>query len=157
MRIEWGYFYLVADKNNTSCNIGESAVSRTNFVNNTTGDKKTKGENENSKMSLTHDLGSVKNSSGKVMISYDDMYSIQYFGENLRPYWNSDGSKTIVEQFHIANEKLIVPLHLFMNETVDRVPMSDWVFTDKPNYRGFKASSVVGGYYIKMLEDKLKR
>lgn len=54
-------------------------------------------------------------------------------------------------------EKLIAPLHLFMNETVDRVPMSDWVFTDKPNYRGFKARSVVGGYYIKMLEDKLKR
>ena len=41
-----------------------------------------------------------------------------------------------------------------MNETVDRVPMSDWVFTDKPNYRGFKARSVVGGYFIKMLENK---
>ena len=53
-------------------------------------------------------------------------------------------------------EKFIDPLHLFMNETVDRIPMSDWVFTDKPNYRGFKARSVVGGYYIKMLEEKLK-
>lgn len=105
LRIDWGYFYLVADKNNTTCNIGESAVLRTNFVNNTSGDKMTKGENENSKMSLTHDLGSVKNSSGKVMIGYDDIYSIQYFGENLRPYWNSDGSKTIVEQFHIANNE----------------------------------------------------
>ena len=51
--------------------------------------------------------------------------------------------------------EFIVPLHKFMNETIDRVPMSDWVFTDKPNWRGFKARSVVGGYYMKMLEGKL--
>lgn len=54
-------------------------------------------------------------------------------------------------------QKFISPIHLFMNETVDRVPMSDWVFTDKPNQRGFQARSVVGGYYIKMLDDKLKQ
>ncbi|MCR5002951.1 MAG: DUF4965 domain-containing protein [Bacteroidales bacterium] len=51
-------------------------------------------------------------------------------------------------------EALVAPVWKFMDETVDRVPMSDWVFTDKPNYRGFKARSVVGGYYIKLLENK---
>ena len=30
--------------------------------------------------------------------------------------------------------------------------MSDWVYTDKPNRRGFMARSVVGGYFIKMLD-----
>ncbi|MBO7372265.1 MAG: DUF1793 domain-containing protein, partial [Bacteroidales bacterium] len=49
-------------------------------------------------------------------------------------------------------ETFIDPVWDFMNETVDRVPMSDWVYTDKPNYRGFKARSVVGGYFIKMLK-----
>ena len=49
-------------------------------------------------------------------------------------------------------EAIVAPVHKFENETVDRVPMSDWVFTDKPNYRGFKARSVVGGYFIKMLD-----
>ncbi|MDR0506945.1 MAG: DUF4965 domain-containing protein [Dysgonamonadaceae bacterium] len=52
-------------------------------------------------------------------------------------------------------ERFIDPLYLFMNETTDRIPMSDWVFTDKPEHRGFRARSVVGGYYIKLLEEKL--
>ena len=42
-----------------------------------------------------------------------------------------------------------------MNETTDRVPMSDWVYTDKPQKRAFQARSVVGGYFIKMLENRL--
>ena len=49
-------------------------------------------------------------------------------------------------------ETFIDPVWSFMNETIDRVPMSDWVYTDKPNYRGFKARSVVGGYFIKLLK-----
>lgn len=54
-------------------------------------------------------------------------------------------------------QQFIRPVHSFMNETVNRVPMSDWVFTDKPERRGFKARSVVGGYFIKMLEEKYKK
>ena len=53
-------------------------------------------------------------------------------------------------------EQFIAPLHKFMNETVSRVPMSDWYWTDKPEQRGFQARSVVGGYFIKMLEGKMK-
>ena len=49
-------------------------------------------------------------------------------------------------------EALIAPVWDFMNETVDRVPMSDWVWTDKPNRRGFKARSVVGGYFAPLLK-----
>ena len=54
-------------------------------------------------------------------------------------------------------EKFIEPVYLFMNETTTRVPMSDWVFTDNPIQRGFQARSVVGGYFIKMLEEKLTK
>ncbi|MDR0710787.1 MAG: DUF4965 domain-containing protein [Prevotellaceae bacterium] len=49
-------------------------------------------------------------------------------------------------------EQFIRPLHAFVNTTPDRVPMSDWYFTDRPNQRGFQARSVVGGFFIKMLE-----
>ena len=52
-------------------------------------------------------------------------------------------------------DAFIDPLYRFYDETADRVPMSDWIWTDKPHHRGFKARSVVGGYWIKMLEDRL--
>jgi hypothetical protein len=32
--------------------------------------------------------------------------------------------------------------------------MSDWVNTDNKSHVGFKARSVVGGYWIKMLSDR---
>ena len=54
-------------------------------------------------------------------------------------------------------EQFIAPVHLYVNETTSRVPMSDWVFTDTPEQRGFQARSVVGGYFIKMLEGKLNK
>lgn len=49
-------------------------------------------------------------------------------------------------------EAFVSPVWKYMNETPVRVPMSDWVYTDTPRQAGFQARSVVGGYYIKMLE-----
>jgi hypothetical protein len=50
-------------------------------------------------------------------------------------------------------EQFIRPLHKFVNETTDRIPMSDWYYTDSPKHVGFRARSVVGGYFIKMLAE----
>lgn len=52
-------------------------------------------------------------------------------------------------------EALIEPIYRFQCETEDRVPMSDWPFTDSRHHRGFQARSVVGGYYMKILSNKL--
>lgn len=41
-----------------------------------------------------------------------------------------------------------------MNVSTDCVPMSDWYNTDSKKKVGFQARSVVGGYYLKMLENK---
>jgi len=51
-------------------------------------------------------------------------------------------------------EALVSPIYGFLNETTDRVPMTDWYWTDKPRKEGFQARSVVGGVFMKMLADR---
>ena len=51
-------------------------------------------------------------------------------------------------------EKFIDPVYKYANETTSRVPMNDWHFTDSGTWVGFKARSVIGGYWIKVLMDK---
>lgn len=53
-------------------------------------------------------------------------------------------------------EAFINPVWDYMNETSERVPMSDWINTDRDYKAGFQARSVVGGYFIKMLDERLK-
>jgi hypothetical protein len=50
--------------------------------------------------------------------------------------------------------KFIDPLHKTFNESPTRVPMTDWYETTDAKQVGFQARSVVGGYFIKMLEEK---
>jgi hypothetical protein len=50
-------------------------------------------------------------------------------------------------------QAIVHPVFRFLNETPDRVPMTDWYDTISARQVGFQARSVVGGVYIKMLAD----
>ena len=81
-RINWGAFYMAASEKNTVASVCENGFMR--FI---------------------QDLGGVRESEGRFMIGYDDLYSVQYFGENLRPYWNRTGDVTIESQFELADKQ----------------------------------------------------
>jgi len=79
IRIDWGYFYL--------CVKGEGKVETTNLC----------------------DMSAIKvsatlNNEALFLFGFDDIYSIQYFGENLKAYWKKDG-KTIEEAIAEAAEE----------------------------------------------------
>ena len=55
-------------------------------------------------LAYSRDLGPVASSkqAGYIMLGYDDLYSIQYFNENLQAYWTEDGT---VDIFSIVRQK----------------------------------------------------
>ncbi len=52
-------------------------------------------------------------------------------------------------------QALVYPVWKFVNETQPRTPLTDWHETTDAKRVGFTARSVVGGYYMKVLEQKL--
>jgi hypothetical protein len=127
IRIDWGYFYLAAEKEKTNYTIGNSKKLRSEFVNGSFKDQKNSGENVNSNLALMKTFGKIKQTSGKIMVGYDDIYSIQYFGTNLRPYWNATNKQTIVSQFQKANTEydvLIKKCNIFDKDLMDKATQS---------------------------------
>ncbi|SHF96093.1 L-glutaminase [Fodinibius roseus] len=78
--------------------------------------------------------------------------------DNRALYTKSDWimwTATLAEDQDTFRE-FIYPMYRAFDTTEDRVPMTDWYWTDSGDQRGFQARSVVGGYFIKMLEEKMK-
>jgi hypothetical protein len=52
--------------------------------------------------------------------------------------------------------QLMEPVYKYVNETVSRVPLSDWYYTTGEGaFVGFRARSVIGGHWMKVFKEKV--
>lgn len=99
LRIDWGYMYVATP---TSPNVKQSIS--TNDIQNpfqvTTNDVLS---GKRLILNTIVDMGKVGSLSKEqvIMLAYDDLYAIQYFGKNLLPWWKENGS-TIEQQLTLA-------------------------------------------------------
>lgn len=109
IRIDWGYFYVAAEKTPTvDVGRGNYFEKKKQFAEegtaNMVGVPDSKSSIGGEVMAFSEDLGSVTSSaSGFLMVGYDDLYSIQYFGDNRQAYWKQDGKIDMIQAFEKAN------------------------------------------------------
>src|SRR5579875_704548 len=98
LRIDWGYLYVVAPtEQNPTYGIPSAEDARAAFVKGIpfsfTDSMNGAPASQAPVLVLCFDLGRVRAQpvSRWLIYAYDDIYSIQYFKRNLRPYWRKDG------------------------------------------------------------------
>ena len=100
MRIDWGYLYLAMNRSDaTTVTMGDYFETKNNFI--TKGGIDMNNENITTKMTrsmpsmvIVNKLGPVASVpvNNYIMIGYDDIESIQYFGDNLKAWWTKEGT-----------------------------------------------------------------
>lgn len=99
LRIDWGYLHVAANSANASQFV---ATNENDVLDIFTGRSKkntlTKQKGKQLSLSTILNLGTTKSNSARVLLGYDDVWSIQYFGTNLRPWWNKDNNSSIEKQ-----------------------------------------------------------
>ncbi len=117
IRIDWGYMYVATP---TATNVTQSISSNENTNPFQTTDADI-SEGKRLTLNTIVDMGKVNSTSKEqvIMLAYDDVYSIQYFGKNLLPWWKENGS-TIEQQLSLAaqNYTSIIKQCEFINQTI---------------------------------------
>jgi len=102
LRIDWGYMYLASSKEaNATQNVTSAANAKSDFING----KQGAFQNTGSNLMLTTVFPNEKISSEKeylLLLGYDDTYSVNYFGEQLRSWWNLNGDSSIENELEEA-------------------------------------------------------
>ena len=105
LRIDWGYMYVAVPKKANATQYISSATGAFNqLFANTTDVPNTQLTGRHLSLNTIIPFGKVTKTPKEqfVMLAYDDIYSIQYFQQNLRPWWNRDSSKTIMGELQAA-------------------------------------------------------
>ncbi len=105
LRIDWGYFYVGAKNDpNTKQYISKNdETGITSFLEGKeTTNKKISGKSLMLNTIINFGLVSKNEKEKFVELGYDEIYPVQFFHQNLKPWWNRNGNSTIEQQLESA-------------------------------------------------------
>jgi hypothetical protein len=98
LRIDWGYFYVAAPQASKAKQFISSIDEALNkFKSGSLPSTPNKREGKGLYLNTILSLGKInyKAKESYLLLGYDDLYSVQYFGQNLKPWWKKDNGTTI--------------------------------------------------------------
>jgi hypothetical protein len=104
IRIDWGYMYVAVAQNSGKQYVTSSANAISAFISGKVAATPAKGNSLTLATVLPFSVGPTATEK-TVLIGYDDIESVQYFGENLKPWWNRKNNQTIDKQLTLASNE----------------------------------------------------
>jgi hypothetical protein len=97
VRIDWGYMYVAAPNSaSVTQYITKQADVLPSFIqHNYVAEKQLQGRNLALNTVLNFGKVDAAEQERFVEVGYDELYAVQYFKQNLRPWWKADGKQTI--------------------------------------------------------------
>ena len=118
MRIDWGYLYVAAEKKDK---VKQFITTESQAISAFVNGEHTTTKNNGTSLSLNTVIpfGKVGSKPVKKFIEmgYDEVFSIQYFKNNLRPYWNDRGTEVF--------DNILLQAHQDYNKVIDRCKLFD--------------------------------
>jgi len=106
LRIDWGHVFLATDSKNGNQFIAPEADAIQSFV---SGKVLTSKASTGKSLSLTTVFPFTSVGTTEIekvaLLAYDDEESIQYFGQNLKPWWNKKGGQNILSLIEQADRE----------------------------------------------------
>lgn len=103
LRIDWGYMYVAAPKAaQTKQYVSSYSVAKDNFVKGSMSTSVEGGKELMLNTIFPEQTITDTSVDQTILLGYDDLYSIQYFKENLRPWWNKDNTNSIEKELDKA-------------------------------------------------------
>ena len=105
VRIDWGYMYVaVPARQPVYQYVASPQKSISAFLNGTYNQSNTTQAGKHLVLGTVEEVGTIGKAPRRrfTMLGYDDLYSVQYFGTDLRPWWNKEGNRTIEQELNAA-------------------------------------------------------
>ncbi len=134
LRIDWGYGYVATPEKEVKQSIAQYQITQDGFINNKNVASQLEGKDLMLNTLFPEEQFDGVGTAHLILIGYDQIYSIQYFKENLKPWWKLENNITMEKLMsQSANE---YPRILTKCQQLNKKIYSDALLAGGKNYAG---------------------